>query len=178
MPWLLIGKLAKTYWSQIALGLLVLGLAVSLGVTRHTLSIRTQTLHNTEQAYANFQKEVKVKTDAAELADKQHADAIHQQDEDIRIKGEDLLKDKLAAADRDAAAYATKLRNQASGNPRPIGSQGSGSVANSSGSAPTASGTSVVDVPGNDARVCAENTVKAEQWRDWYLKAQAVPNRQ
>jgi hypothetical protein len=178
MEWAIIGKFAKTYWSQIALGLLVLGLSISLGVTRHTLSVRTDTLHNTEAAYTNFQKEVKLKTEAATLADAKHAADIHAKDEAIRISNEHSLQDRLDAANADAIAYANQLRHSPSGDTRRGGSPSVSPAANPSGPAVDPGPSPVVDDQTNDLKICAENTVKAQGWLDWYGEVKAVPDRQ
>lgn len=178
MEWPIIGKFAKAYWSQIALGLVIVGLSLSLGITRHTLAVRTTTLHNTEVAYQNFQDSVKNKTEAAEVADQKHANDIHQADETIRINNEKTLTDQLADAHRLANAYADRLRDKTSGSPRSVGPSGVGSPASPSGSATDTSTAPVVDDDRSDAEICAENTVKADGWLKWYGDIKDVPDRQ
>lgn len=180
MEWAIIGKFAKTYWSQIALGLVILGMSITLGVTRHTLSVRTETLHNTEVAYHNFQNEVKNKTEAAKLADQAHATAIQAKDEGIRIAHEKTLDSELADAHRLANEYADRLRHQASGSPRSVGPSGGGPATGPSGSTTDGSQTAVVDDPvaRSDAEICAENTVKDEGWLTWYRDVLSVPDRE
>lgn len=174
MGWSILLGVAKKYWSQLALGLLVLGLSISLGITRHTLSSRTETLHNTVVAYQNFQNEVKNKTEAAQVADQKHADTIHAQDEAIRTKNETSLQARLDAAQSAAADYAAKLRNQSKTNSGSGGAPSSSPAANPSGTTPDAGKDPVLD----DARICAENTVKAQGWLDWWKEVSAVPDRQ
>lgn len=180
MEWLVIGKFAKAYWSQIALGLAIIGLSLSLGITRRTLSVRTTTLHNTEVAYQNFQNEVKNKTEAAKLADQAHADAVKAKDEAIRIANEKTLDDQLADAHRLANEYADRLRDKTTGSPRSVGPSGVGSTTNPSGATTDPGTPSVVDDPTvrSDAEICAENTVKADGWLKWYVDVKAVPDRQ
>lgn len=178
MEWAIIGKFAKTYWSQIALGLVILGMSITLGVTRHTLSVRTQTLHNTEMAYQNLQNEVKNKTEAAKVADEKHANDIHQKDEAVRIDHEQTIQDQLDRAKSAAADYARELRRKATGDTRSVGSSGVGPVAPTPGTTADPGKGSVVDETEDDLQICAENTVKAQGWPDWWHSIQAVPDRQ
>lgn len=168
---------ARKYWSQIALGLLALGLNISLGITRNTLSVRTQTLTNTQNAFTNFKKDVELNTEKAKADDLAHAKAVQEADDKIKTESENELQNKLAAANRRATEYATKLRNSANPSPRSVGPAGVPETSPAPAGIDGASQSSLLDEVEADAQVCAENTVKAQGWQDWWKQVEAVPDR-
>lgn len=159
------------YWQQILLGGTAIALALALVVTRHTLANRTESLHNLTVSAANFQQAVSLATAKAEADDIAHSNAVKEQDEKIRNDNEADLKTKLANADALANAYANRLRSAtASANTRGGKGPSLPAAPDPSGPATGPSPDPVVD----DTRICAENTVLAQGWQDWFKDAQAV----
>ncbi|WP_293854485.1 hypothetical protein [Sphingomonas sp. SCN 67-18] len=103
----------------------------------------------------------------AAAADLAHARTVETKYATIAKEQSDDLSRKLEAARASAADYARRLRTASQADP------GRGAAAHMSGAAsatgdPAGSG----EAAELDAMICAENTVKARGWRDWWNRVE------
>jgi len=128
-----------------------------------------------DQEAALHQRDLATVQAAAEKAradDLSHAALVKARDDATAKEMNDALSTRLADARRTADAYAAGLREA-----RHRADQGSAggaylpAVADAAGK-PVGPGE---ETQLDDARFCAENTVKAEGWREWWNKVSAAP---
>lgn len=149
-------------YAALGIGALILALFVGLLFTRARLDSEKNGRALDRQAVATAQAE-------ARAADLQHARDIEAAQNHVREEVSRDLEAKLASARAAADDYARRLRNQAA--------QGGSNRAHlpvvaEPPDAPDGPGeTAILD----DLRICADNTVKAEGWRDWWLRIEGAP---
>jgi hypothetical protein len=144
-------------YAALGVGAIILALVVGLLFTRARLDSEKKGRALDRQAVATAQAE-------ARAADLQHARDVETAQTRIKEEVTRDLEGKLASARAAADDYARRLRNQAA--------QGGGDRA---GLSFTPAAASAADGAGeatvlDDLRACADNTVKAEGWRDWWIK--------
>lgn len=149
-------------WKWIAPVLVSVGLAVALffchlhGNTMESNWKAEVAAHQLDIANVKAGTE-KAKADALE-----HARTVEEANHVIEVQKQADLVKQLAAARADANAYILRLQtaaNRGSANATGL-PQASGTSSGASGASPSPE----LD----DAESCAENTVKAEGWLDWY----------
>ena len=121
-----------------------------------------------QAAHARTVADVKAATAKAHAEDLAHARAVEARNAAIAQETQDDLTTRLAAARADADRFAARLRAQAGAGGGGEHDAGMSVAAAATGGADGAGEEAVVD-----ARVCAENTVKAEGWREWWLRVSA-----
>lgn len=144
-------------YAALGVGALIVALVAGLLFTRARLDAEKQGRLADRQAVATAQAE-------ARAADLQHARDVEAAQTRIKEEVTRDLEGKLAAARAAADDYARRLRNQAA--------QGGGDRADMSFTPATAV---AADGAGSqtildDLRACGDAVVKAEGWRDWWIK--------
>lgn len=153
-------NILRRFWWAIP----IIGLTIALGVTRSTLDHRRAALKAEQAAHAQDIADVRAATAKAQADDLMHARAVETRQAKISQEIQDDLTSRLASARADAARYAERLRTASQ-------ASDSGSAAASVPSFPDAPSSAVgasQDAFVADAAICAENSVKAQGWLDWY----------
>ena len=165
MTALAILNLLRRFWWAIP----ILALSVSLGITRAELEHRTDALKAERAEYAQDIANVRAATEKAYADDLLHVRDVKARQAQLSKRIEDELVPQLAAARADAARYAERLRSAS----KAPGS--GGAAANLPGGPDAPSGPAGAGQTAElDAIACAENTVKAQGWQDWYASVSKV----
>lgn len=145
----------------------IAGLAIALFITRGALERRTEALEATKATYAQFQADVKAKTELARLQDAAHKARVERDQNQVTLESEDEIRRRIAAA-----VNAVRVRSPGQANPRSCGA----APVPGSASAPErpAGGDHEAIVPARDLEICATNTVIAEGWQEFWRKIQAI----
>jgi multidrug efflux pump subunit AcrA (membrane-fusion protein) len=154
----------------------IVGVVVILGAIFY-ISHRSyqKGFHSRDAEVAALEKtiaDVRLKTAEAQAADLARARKIETTDAAITKEENDALQTKLAAARAAAADYAARLRTAAAANQSGGGTTDLPGVANPTGLAAGTSSSTVMDEA--DLEACSVAVVKADGWRDWWLKVSAV----
>lgn len=107
--------------------------------------------------------DVRLKTQQAKADDAIYAASVERAQAVITEEKSNAIEASLAAARADASAYAARLRAASSADKG--GKRISDLPRSAVASGPTIDPADMADV---DAKACAENTVKAQDWLDWY----------
>jgi len=148
---------------------LIAALAVALLLTRHMLAARTADRDRWQAARAMLAAEIEAQTERALAADRAHAAQIAARDARIAEETQHDLEARLADARAAAADHARRLSDR-------TGGAGGGGRADLP-AAPTASGEPAAADRATelaaDLTLCAENTVIAAGWQDWWGRVTA-----
>lgn len=159
----------------------VIGLTVLLGLAKwdaHSWHSKADQSHQAflleKAAFTATVANFRAATAQAQAADQAHARDVEHRDAGISQEAQnDLTKQRDDAVAR-AADYARRLRAGTAESPVGGGSAtGLPVPAGAAGAADGAGATAVV--PAADLTVCAENSVKAQGWPDWWRKVSAAP---
>lgn len=122
-----------------------------------------------EQKHQQFVADVKARTDEARRLDAAHKAEVERNQNRISQEKDSEIRRRI-----DAAVAAVRVRVVST--PVRLGGSGSPAVPSPSGSAASPAGASQEAVVSTaDLSICAENTIKAEGWQDWWKSAEAVP---
>lgn len=127
-----------------------------------------------DQEAALHQRDLATVQAAAEKAradDLSHAALVKARDDATAKEMNDALSTRLADARRTADAYAARLRGATAANQGSAGGAYLPAAPHPTGRA-NGGGESAELV---DARICAENTVKAQMWLAWWQNVSAAP---
>jgi|GEM_PF-5977280 len=119
---------------------------------------------------AQLENDVRQKTAEAQAEDIAHARVIEQAQEQARKEAYHDIDEKLAAARADADAYVRRMLAKAATDQGSGGGTGVPGAAEPAGEPADTDTTAILD----DARICAENTVKAEGWSEWWAGIQKI----
>lgn len=150
-------------WKWLLPTVVSLGLGIALIFCHIHGNTMEANWHNEQAVHQRDLALVKAGTEKAKADAVQHALTVERKNDEIKDQKAKELTAALAAARADANAYV--LRKQASGGSRGVGSTSLPKTTNASTGASGTSPSSELD----DTQVCAENTVKAEGWLDWFL---------
>jgi cytoskeletal protein RodZ len=162
--------LAKRFWPYIAA--VVLLVAAYLWVDARGFD---RGAHSRDAEVAALEKtiaDVRLKTAEAQAKDLEHARKVEATDAAITKETNDALQTKLAAARAAAADYAARLRAATAADKSRGGAKDLPGIADTAGLAAGTSSPTVVDEA--DLEACSVAVVKADGWRDWWLKVSAV----
>lgn len=121
-----------------------------------------------QQNFAQFQADVKAKTELARKEDALHKAQVERDQNKVSQESDHEIRSRIAAA---VAAVRVQLSSPA--HPGDGGSPAVSSPALAAGS-PAGAGQAAI-VPAVDLEVCVTNTVKAEGWQSWWKGVAAVP---
>lgn len=152
--------LGGNLWRTLALALL----AVALGQTIHAKNLRGD-LDGCRKAREIDHLIVADATQRAKAADLQHALKVERDNARIAQEKQHELESQLAAARGVAARYAS-LHPAPQADPGRSGTSGEPGVADPARGTDEAGAQAVV--PAEDLTVCAENTILAEGWQEWW----------
>lgn len=156
-------NILRRFWWAIP----IIALTIALGVTRSTLDHRTAALKAEQAAHAQDIADVRAATAKAQADDLMHARAVETRQAKISQEIQDDLTSRLASARADAARYAERLRAASQAHPGSVAATDMPGLPDAPSGAAGAGQDAIVD----DAAICAENSVKAQGWQDWYRSA-------
>lgn len=124
--------------------------------------------------YVKFQNAVAVQTKKAQTDNQTYVTTVETKGSQVTAKTEKTLEQKISASHDSADAYVQRMSEQSTAADSGSSAVSVPQVGGSTGSAATASAGAFIST--TDIEICAENTVKAQAWPEWYAQQQAIYN--
>lgn len=124
--------------------------------------------------YVKFQNAVAVQTKKAQSDNQAHVTTVETKGSQVTAKTEKTLEQKISASHDSADAYVQRMSEQSTTADPGSSTVPVPQVGGSTGSAATAGAGAFIST--TDIEICAENTVKAQAWPEWYAQQQAIYN--
>lgn len=158
---------ALRHWKLIGVGLIIAFLASYSAYQRgqavkwHNAHDKAVAAHQRDLVTIKLSMQQAIADNAAKVIAKERAAAA------ITERTNDELQSDLVDARALAADYARRMRvNRTCASDS--GQAGNTEIASAPSDSATAGGETFVSIPSDDLRICADNTVKAQSWADWY----------
>lgn len=167
-PLTFLGGLSNAIKGYIAGALLavILILGAGLFITRHTLGNRTKDLALCNALRQQLASDVTAKTAEAKAADIEHKAQVETAQNTKTQESDNALRTQLADARTRADDLSRRLRNASA--QADSGGSGTKDLPRPANAASGANGAGQATVVAADNIACAENTVKAQGWQDWW----------